>query len=150
MKKLDINIKYKKASYLYEWVELYIAGIMLLGTEIKSIRNGNVSFTDSFCYFKDDGLYLKNVHIAEYDMGTINNHEPKRDRKLLLTKNQLKKLRKSVNEKGLTIIPTRIFINETGFAKVEIALAKGKKTFDKKETIKSRDIQRDTDRVMNE
>ena len=123
--------------------------MILLGTEIKSIRNGNVAFTDSFCFFKEDGLYLKSLHIAEYEMGTINNHEPKRDRKLLLTKKQLKKLRKGVSEKGLTIIPTRLFINDKGLAKVEIALAKGKKIYDKKESIKAKDIERDTEREIN-
>jgi len=149
MQNKDINIKYKKASYLYEWINTYVAGMILLGTEIKSIRNGNVSFTDSFCIFKEDGLYLKSLHIAEYEMGTINNHEPKRDRKLLLTKKQLKKLKKGVSEKGLTIVPTRLFINDKGLAKVEIALAKGKKLFQKKESIKNRDIERDTERELN-
>jgi len=133
----------RKAKFDYEFVENYTAGVMLKGTEIKSIRNGSVSFTDSFCIFLEDGLWLRNVHISEYDQGNINNHEPKRDRKLLLTKQELNKLHSKVKEKGLTIVPTKIFINDKNLAKVNIALCKGKKLWDKRETIKERDLTRE-------
>jgi SsrA-binding protein len=144
----DINIKNKKASFEYHLLDKYIAGIRLLGTEIKSIREGKANINDSFCSFFEDGLYIRNMHIAEYSFGSFYNHESKRDRKLLLTKKELKKLREKGEEKGFTIVPLRIFISERGFAKVEIALAQGKKDFDKRETIKERENKRELERVM--
>lgn len=144
----QINIKNKRASFEYHLLDRYIAGIALLGTEIKSIREGKANINDSFCAFLEDGLYIRNMHIAEYSFGSFYNHEAKRDRKLLLTKNELKKLRTKGEEKGFTIVPLRIFISERGFAKVEIALAQGKKDFDKRETIKERDTKREIDRAM--
>ena len=141
-----INIKNKKASYQYHLIEKMIAGIQLTGTEIKSIREGKVSLSESFCIFKNDELYVRDMHIAEYSMGTYNNHEPKRDRKLLLTRRELKKLQVKVQEKGLTIIPTFMFINDRGLAKLEVALAKGKHLYDKRDSIKQKDVKRDLER----
>jgi SsrA-binding protein len=143
-----MKIQNRKSRFNYEFIEKEIAGIVLAGTEVKSIREGKVSFTDSYCFFVDGELWLKSLHISEYKEGTYNNHEPKRDRKLLLKKQQLRKLQKKMNEGGLTIIPTLIFINDKGLVKVEVALAKGKKTIDKRETIKQRDIEKDTNREL--
>lgn len=144
----QINIKNKRASFEYHLLDTYVAGLQLLGTEIKSIRESKVNINDSFCAFFQDGLYIRNMHIAEYSFGSFYNHESKRDRKLLLTKKELKKLRVKGEEKGFTIVPLRIFINERGYAKIEIALAQGKKDFDKRETLKERDSKRELDRVM--
>ena len=144
----QINIKNKRASFEYHLLDKYVAGLQLLGTEIKSIREGKANINDSFCSFFDDGLYIRNMHIAEYSFGSFYNHEAKRDRKLLLTKKELKKLKEKGEERGFTIVPLRIFINERGYAKIEIALAQGKKDFDKRETIKERDTKRELDRVM--
>ena len=141
-----INIKYKKAYYSYQLFDTYVAGIMLKGTEIKSLRTGKASFVDPFCVFKKGELWLRGMHISEYEYGTIHNHEPKRERKLLLNQNELSKLERKYTEKGFTIIPTRCFVNENGLAKVEIALARGKKLFDKRESLKKQDIKRDIDR----
>lgn len=139
-----INIKNKKAYFKFEIIETYCAGIMLTGTEIKSIRNSNINFNDSYCYFNNDKeLFLKNFHIAEYENGTYNNHEPLRERKLLLTKKELKKLNEKVTEKGLTIVPLRIFISQKGLVKFDIGLARGKKEYDKRESIKKKDIERE-------
>ncbi len=142
-----IEIRNKKASYLYEFVETFIAGIQLTGTEIKSVRAGKANLTDAYCYFRNHELYVKNMHIAEYEYGTYNNHDPVRDRKLLLKRSELDRLEKKVNERGLTIIAVRLFINERGLAKLEIALARGKKKFDRREDIKQRDAQRDIERM---
>ena len=144
----DINIKNKKAYFEYHMLDTYVAGIRLLGTEIKSIREGKANINDSFCSFFEDGLYIRNMHIAEYSHGSFYNHEAKRDRQLLLNKKELKKLKTKSEERGFTIIPLRIFISKRGFAKVEIALAQGKKDFDKRETIKERDTKRELARVM--
>jgi len=144
----QINIKNKRASFEYHLLDRYVAGLQLLGTEIKSMREGKANINDSFCSFFDDGLYIRNMHIAEYSFGSFYNHEAKRDRKLLLTKRELKKLKEKGEEKGFTIVPLRIFINERGYAKIEIALAQGKKDFDKRETLKERDSKRELDRVM--
>lgn len=143
-----IEIKNKKASYQYFLVEELTAGIQLTGTEIKSIRMGKANIGDAFCVFKGDELFVRDMHVAIYTQGTIYNHEPKRDRKLLLTRRELKKLQGKVNEKGFTIIPTLLFINEKGLAKLNIALAKGKHYYDKRETIKKKDIKRDIDRAL--
>ncbi len=141
-----IEIKNKKASYQYFLVETLMAGIQLTGTEIKSIRHGKASLGESYCAFKGHELFVKEMHIAHYEMGTIYNHEPKRDRKLLLTRRELKKLNGKVNEKGFTIIPVMLYVNERGLAKLDIALAKGKHFYDKRETIKKKDVQRDMER----
>jgi len=144
----DINVKNKKAYFEYHILDKYTAGISLLGTEIKSIRAGKVNINDSFCSFLNDGLYIRNMHISEYSHGSFYNHEARRDRKLLLTNKELKKLRVKGEEKGYTIIPLRMFISSRGFAKLEIALAQGKKDFDKRDTIKERESKRELDRVM--
>ncbi len=141
-----INIKNKKASFEYFLLERFIAGIVLTGTEIKSIRRGKVSIAEAYCVFVKDELFIRNMHIAEYEYGTYNNHEPKRDRKLLLTRKELKKLKAKLDEKGLTLIPTFMFINDKGLAKIEIALAKGKKLFDKRDTLKQKDFKREIER----
>lgn len=144
----NINIQNKKARFLYEILDKYTAGIVLTGTEIKSIRSSKASIAESFCEFNDKGeLFVVNATIEEYAFGNYYNHRPKAERKLLLSKRELKKLHKEVQNSGLTIIPLRLFINEKGFAKLEIALAKGKKLFDKRETIKDRDNKRDLDRI---
>ncbi|AJR04059.1 SsrA-binding protein SmpB [Siansivirga zeaxanthinifaciens] len=144
----NINIQNKKARFLYEILDKYVAGLLLTGTEIKSIRSGKASIVESFCEFNHRGeLFVINMNIEEYAFGNYYNHRPKAERKLLLNKKELKKLNKEVQNTGLTIIPLRLFINERGFAKMEIALAKGKKLYDKRETIKDRDNKRDLDRV---
>ncbi|MFC2123600.1 SsrA-binding protein SmpB [Bacteroidota bacterium] len=143
----QISIKNKKASFEYHLLEKFIAGIILQGTEIKSIRLGKVNLRDAYCTFMHEELLVKAMHISPYSLGTHYNHEPKRDRKLLLNKKELKKLWKKSTEKGLTIIPTRIFISEKGLAKLEIALAQGKKIYDKREDIKTKDMKRDLARM---
>lgn len=125
-----INISNKKAYFEFEILEKFTAGLVLTGTEIKSVRNGKASMSDSFCSFTGTELYIRNLHISEYEMGTHYNHEPKRARKLLLQKRELRKLLNKVKEKGLTIMPLKIFLSSTGYAKVEIGLAKGKKVHD--------------------
>ena len=142
----DINIRNRKASFEYAFIDKYIAGIQLTGTEIKSIRAGKANINDAFCAFFNEELYVRNIHITEYKEGTYNNHEPKRIRKLLLNKAELEKLQSKMKEKGNTIIPVQLFFNERGIAKLEIALARGKKTFDKREDIKKRDIAREMSR----
>lgn len=144
----DINIKNKKAFFEYHILDRYIAGISLLGTEIKSIRAGKANINDSFCSFLNDELYIHQMHISEYSHGSFYNHEARRERKLLLTKKELSKLKVKGQERGYTIIPLRMFISNRGFAKVEIALAQGKKDFDKRETIKERENKRELDRIM--
>jgi SsrA-binding protein len=144
----DINIKNKKAWHDYEILDKFIAGIQLTGTEIKSIRSGKASLVDSYCFFDRGELFVKGMHVSEYDFGNIFNHFPKRDRKLLLNKRELKKLQKNVKEKGLTIIALRIFVAESSYAKLEIGLARGKKEFDKREVLKKKDSRREMDRMM--
>lgn len=139
MKKL--NIKNKKAFFNYEIVDNEVAGMVLIGTEVKSVVEGKISFNDSYCDFIDNELWLKNFHISEFDKSP-KNHEQKRDRKLLLTKHQLNKFKKKYDERGLTIVPLNIFINEKGLIKMEIGLARGKKQYDKKNTIKEKDLDR--------
>jgi SsrA-binding protein len=143
----NINIKNKKASFEYHFIDKYVAGIVLQGSEIKSIRMGKVSLQDSYCTFLNNELFVMGMHIAPYVFARNFNYEAKRDRKLLLNKRELKKLLTKNKEKGLTIIPVRIFINDKGLAKLEIALAKGKKVYDKREDIKARDIKRDMARL---
>lgn len=143
-----VNIKNKRARFEYEIIDTYTAGIVLTGTEIKSIRDSKASIAESFCEFSDKGeLFVINMTIEEYLYGTYYNHKPKAERKLLLNKRELKKLQKEVSTKGMTIVPLRLYINDNGLAKIEIALAKGKKLYDKRDTIKDRDVKRDLDRI---
>lgn len=144
MEKLQKNIliKNKRATFDYALLDTYTAGIVLFGTEIKSIRRGKVSLVDSFCFFTDDAVWVKNMNISEDFYGSYNNHTPKRDRKLLLTKKEIRKLRSATKDTGFTVVPTKLFVNEKGLAKLEIAVAKGKKEFDKRESIKERDDKR--------
>lgn len=146
--KNTVNIKNKRARFEYEILDTYKAGIVLAGSEIKSIRQGKASIAESFCEFNDKGeLFVINMTIQEYDHATHFNHQPKSERKLLLNKQELRKWHKQVKTSGLTIIPLRVFINDRGLAKMEIALAKGKKLYDKRETIKDRDSKRQLDRI---
>ena len=135
----SIKIKNKKASFNYEITDTYVAGIVLCGTEIKSIRAGKASLIDSYCIFIDGELWVKGMNISEYFYGSYNNHKADRDRKLLLSKKELSKLQRGLQDKGYTIVPTLLFINERGLAKLKIGLAKGKKEFDKRQSIKDRD-----------
>jgi SsrA-binding protein len=143
----DINIRNRQASYEYELLEKYIAGIVLTGTEIKSIREGKVNLQDGYCYFNNGELFVKGVNITPYAQGTHYNHEATRERKLLLKRSELKKLEGKVEEKGLALIPTRLFINERGLAKMEIALGRGKKLHDKRDSIKEKDAKRELARI---
>ena len=148
MNQNKINILNRRAKFQYEFLDKYTAGIKLVGTEIKAIREGKANIAESFCEFNEEGeLFAINMHIEEYSHATYFNHNPKSERKLLLQKKELKKLEKEVRNTGLTIIPTRLFINERGFAKLDIVLARGKKLYDKRETIKNRDNKRALDRV---
>ncbi len=147
----NINIQNKRARFEYEILETYTAGIVLTGTEIKSIRLGKASIAESFCEFNEKSeLFAINTNIEEYAFGTHYNHKPKSERKLLLQKRELKKLHKEVKNSGLTIVPLRMFINEKGLAKLDIALVRGKKLYDKRETIKDRDTKRDLDRIKKQ
>ena len=146
----NIVIRNRRASHDYEFLEKLIAGIKLTGTEIKSIRAGKASLTDSFCTFREGELFVTGMHISEYYWGNINNHDPHGERKLLLKKKELRRWERKVNETGLTIIVTRVFINERGLAKAEIALAKGKKQYDKRDSIKKRDHEREMDHHTKE
>lgn len=139
-----MDIKNRSAYFEYFFDDKFTAGLVLTGTEVKSLRAGKASFNDAYCMFLQDELWVRSLHIAEYSHGTASNHDPVRDRKLLLTKRELKKLQNKIKEKGYTIIPLRIFMNEKSLVKMEIGLGKGKKLYDKRETIK----QRDTDREM--
>ncbi len=141
-----MNIKNKKAKFDYEFIDTYEAGIQLTGSEIKSIRGGKASFTDAFCHFTKGELWVKGLHIATYKFASYNSHIETRERKLLLKQRELKKLRRGVEERGYTIVPYQLYINERGWAKLQIALAKGKRQYDKRESIKQRDVQRDIDR----
>ena len=141
-----INIENRKAKFDYQFLDVLTAGLVLKGTEIKSIREGKAGLADSYCYFKNDELFIKNFHITEYADASFYNHEPLRERKLLLSKQELNKWIKKVKDSGLTIVPIKLFINEKGYAKLNIALAKGKKAFDKRDDIKKRDIEREMNR----
>lgn len=144
----NILIKNKRAGFDYEILERYTAGLQLFGTEIKSIRDGKAGLTDSYCSFLNEELWVKNMHIATYFFGTYNNHDVRRDRKLLLTARELNKLQRASKESGLTIVPTKLFINEKGLAKLEIALARGKKSYDKRQSLKEKEDKRTMDRAM--
>lgn len=142
-----VNILNKRARFDYEFIEKYTAGIVLTGTEIKSIRLGKANITESFCEFNNGELFAINTYIEEYAFGNQFNHKSRSERKLLLNKRELKNLAKNVQSKGLTIVPTKLFTNEKGLAKLEIALARGKKTYDKRESLKEADTKRDIDRL---
>ena len=146
-KKINI-VNNRKAGFEFHLLNSYEAGIQLTGTEIKSVRLSQVNLADAYCLFLDDGLYVRGMHIAEYSPGTYNNHETKRDRKLLLNKTELRKLKGKVKEKGFSIVPVKMYISERGFAKLEIALAKGKKMFDKRHDMKEKDLKREMDREL--
>jgi SsrA-binding protein len=143
----NITIKNKKASHDYEFLEKFVAGIILSGTEIKSLRLGKATLSDSYCFFNNGELFIKGMHIAEYWWGNLNNHDPLRERKLLLTSHELRKIERKIKESGLTIIVIKVFINDRGLAKAEIAISKGKKEYDKRETLKRKDASREMDRL---
>lgn len=143
----DVNIKNRQASYEYELLDKYVAGIVLTGTEIKSIREGKINLQDGYGYFNNGELFVKGVNISPYAQGTHYNHEATRERKLLLKRSELKKLEARSEEKGLTLVPTRLFINDRGFAKMEIALGRGKKMHDKRDSIKERDAKRELSKL---
>ncbi len=147
MDKKLIEIKNKKAEYQYFLLETFMAGIVLQGTEIKSIRTAKVSLKEAYCVVRHGEVFVRNMHISEYKYGSYENHEPKRDRKLLLNKREIKKLANKVKEKGLSIIPVRLFVAENGLAKLEISLAKGKKTYDKRESLKEKDLGRQMNKM---
>jgi SsrA-binding protein len=141
-----VNIENRKAKFDYQFLDTYTAGLVLKGTEIKAIREGRAGLADSYCYFKNDELFVRNFHIAEYENASFYKHDPLRERKLLLSRQELDKLLRKVKDQGLTIVPVKLFINDKGFAKLNIALAKGKKSFDKREDIKKRDVEREMNR----
>jgi SsrA-binding protein len=140
-------IKNKKASHDYEFIEKFIAGIMLKGTEIKSVREGKATLSDAYCFFRNSELFIRGMHISEYWWGNLNNHDPLRERKLLLKTRELRKLERKVKETGLTIVVVKVFLNDRGLAKAEIALSRGKKEYDKRETLKRKDANREMDRM---
>lgn len=142
----SVHIKNKKAKFEYELIEKFTAGIQLLGTEIKSIRDNKASITEAFCAFKKDELYVKSMYIAPYEPAGKEGHEERRDRKLLLNAQELGKLKKKMKDQGMTIVPTLLFISDSGFAKLQIALAKGKKLYDKRQDLKQKDLKRDIER----
>ena len=144
----NVNIRNKRATFDYEILEEYIAGIVLVGTEIKSLRLGKASLVDSYCYFERNELWIRNVNIAEYTWGTCNNHVPKRDRKLLLNRKELNKLQRALQDRGLTVVGLRIFLNDRGLANVAIGLAHGRKAYDKREYIKENDAKREMDKAL--
>lgn len=143
----DVNIRNRQATFEYELLDKYIAGMVLTGTEIKSIREGKVNLQDGYAYFNNGELFVKGVNITPYAQGTHYNHAATRERKLLLKRSELKKLESRTQEKGLTLVPTRLFINDRGFAKMEIAVGRGKKLHDKRDSIKERDAKRELDRM---
>ncbi len=147
-KQANVNIKNKRATFNYEIMERFTAGMQLFGTEIKSIRDNKASLVDTYCTFIKDELWVRNMHIATYFFGTYNNHDVRRDRKLLLTKRELSKLMRATKESGFTIVPTRLFVNDRGLAKLEIGLARGKKNYDKRESLKEKEDKRSMDRAM--
>ena len=144
--KSNVEIKNRRASFDYEFLDSYVTGIVLTGTEIKSIRAGKASLVDAFCYFNNGELYVKNMHVADYHWGSWGKHDPRRDRKLLLKKKELAKLRRAVKEKGLTVVAVKLFIADNGYAKLLIALARGKKEYDKRQSIKEKDLRREMER----
>ncbi|MBX7204796.1 MAG: SsrA-binding protein SmpB [Bacteroidia bacterium] len=146
----NLNLVNRKASFEYAFIAKFIAGIQLMGTEVKSVRGGHVNMSEAYCVFEGEDLFIKNLHISEFKTGGYLNHEPLRKRKLLLKKTELKKVRQKLAEKGLTIVPIRFFVSETAFIKVEIAIARGKKAFDKREDLKRRDTDREIRRAIQD
>lgn len=144
----NVHIENRRAKFDYQFLEKLVAGMVLTGTEIKSIREGKAALVDSYCYFRNGELYIKNLNITPYSEGTHYNHEPNRERKLLLSKAEIRRFEKKLKDQGLTIVPVKLFISESGYAKLEIALAKGKKEFDKRESIKKRDTEREINRKL--
>lgn len=144
----NISIRNKRATYDFEILDTYIAGIVLTGTEVKSLRLGKASLTDCYCYFNNGELFVRGMNISEYHWGTYNNHMPKRDRKLLLNRKELLKLQRSLQDKGLSVVGLKLFINERGLAKLQIGLGKGRKSFDKREYIKERDARKEISQVF--
>jgi len=140
----------RKAKYEYQLEDSFEAGVKLKGTEVKSLRAGNANLNDAYCMFDQGNLIIKSMYIAEYDHGNINNHEPRADRRLLLKKSELRKIDRRINEKGMTLVPYRIYFSERGFVKIEIYLASGKKSYDKRESIKDRDNKRQLDRLKKQ
>ena len=140
----------RKAKFEFHFIQEYDAGIMLTGTEVKSLRQGNANLSDAYCLFKNGELFIKNMYISEYEHGTVYNHQPRRDRKLLLRRSELKKLERKVKEKSMTIVPYKLFFSERGLAKVTIILARGKSSFDKRDSIREREAQRDLDRIKKQ
>lgn len=147
-KKSNISIRNKRATFDYEIMDRFVAGVQLFGTEIKSIRDGKASLSDTFCTFINNELWVRNMHIASYIFGSYNNHEVRRDRKLLLTKRELQKISRATKETGFTIIPTKLFVNDRGLAKIEIGIARGKKNYDKRNSLKEKEDKRAMDRAM--
>jgi SsrA-binding protein len=143
----NINIKNRQASFEFELLDKYVAGMVLMGTEIKSIREGKVNLQDGYCYFANGELFVKGINITPYAQGTHYNHAATRERKLLLKRSEIKKLESKIEEKGLTLIPTRLFINDRGLAKLEIAIGRGKKLHDKRDSIRERDAKRELNRI---
>jgi SsrA-binding protein len=143
----EVNIKNKKSRFEYEISDEFIAGIQLTGTEIKSIRSSNASIKEAFCYYKDGEVFIRNMHIAPYENGSYANHEPRRERKLLLTKKELKKIGNSMKVKGVALVPIKLFILRNSYAKIQIGLGTGKKLHDKRESLKQKDAKRDLDRM---
>ena len=148
MKQPAVNIKNRKATFDYEIIDTYNAGLVLTGTEIKSIRAGKAGLVDTYCFFANNELWVRNMYIAEYFYGSYNNHSTRRDRKLLLTSKELDKLQRASNESGVTMVPLRLFLNEKGYAKLVIALARGKKHYDKRASLKEREDKRAMDRAF--
>jgi SsrA-binding protein len=141
-----VNIENRRAKFDYQFLDTFTAGLVLKGTEIKSIREGKAGLADSYCVFKNDELFVRNFHITEYEDASFYNHEPLRERKLLLSRMELNKLQKKVKDQGLTIVPIKLFISDKGYAKLNIALARGKKAFDKRDDIKKKDLEREMNR----
>ncbi len=148
MKLAKVNIRNKRATFDFEILEKYIAGLVLTGTEIKSIRLGKAGLTDSFCFENNGELWIKNMYVGEYFYGSYNNHASRRDRKLLLSKKEIREIGKASKDNGFSIVPLRVFVNDRGLAKIEIALAKGKKVYDKRQSIKEREDKREMDRMF--
>lgn len=145
----SIEIKNKRAKFDYEWLDTYTAGMQLLGTEVKSVRMGKASIAEAYCYFKDNELFIRNMNIAEWSHGNIYNHDPIRERKLLLSKRELEKITKTTKDQGITVIPTKLFLSEKGWVKLNIAVARGKKNYDKRHSLKDKDAKRDLARLKS-
>jgi SsrA-binding protein len=144
-----VEIKNRKAKFDYEWLETFTAGMQLQGTEVKSIRMGKASIAEAYCYFAGEELFVKNMTISEWSHGNIFNHEPLRERKLLLSKRELDKILKSTKDAGITVIPTKVYLSEKGWIKINIAVARGKKNYDKRQSLKEKDAKRDLARLKN-